>query len=81
MKTPAYSGEASSRAHVHTRISHFLFLAFTLHRGAQRVDFNGKRGEGSIPFLASPRVKAMVTASEGVFAKVFTLIALWHSVL
>jgi len=58
-----------------------LFLAFTLHRGAQRVDFNDKRGEGSVFFPASPRVKAMVIASEGVFAKVFTLIALWHSVL
>jgi hypothetical protein len=53
-----------------------LFLAFTLHRGAQRVDFNDKRGEGSVFFPASPRVKAMVSAGEGVFAKVFTLIAL-----
>ena len=69
------------RAHTYARISHFLFLAFTLHRGAQRVDFNGKRGEGSVLFPASPWVKAMVPAGEGDFAKVFTLIALWHSVL
>jgi len=58
-----------------------LFFAFTLHRSAQRVDFNGKWGEGSVLFLASPRVKAMVSAGEGVFTKAFTLIALWHSVL
>ena len=69
------------RAHTYARISHFLFLAFTLHRSAQRVDFNGKWGEGSAPFQASPRVKAMVSAGEGVFTKAFTLIALWHSVL
>ena len=69
------------RAHTYARISHFLFFAFTLHRGAQRVDFNGKRGEALVLFLASPRVKAMVSAGEGVFTKVFTLIALWHSVL
>jgi len=79
-KTPAYSGEPSSRAHVHARISH-LFLAFTLYRSAQWVDFNGKRGEGSVLFPASPRVKAMVSAGEGLFTKVFTLIALWHSAL
>ena len=69
------------RAHTYARISHFYFLAFTLHRGAQRVDFNGKWGEGSVLFPASPRVKAMVTAGEGDFAKVFTFIALWHSAL
>ena len=69
------------RAHTYARISHFYFLAFTLHRSAQWVDFNGKRGEGSAPFQASPRVKAMVSAGEGVFTKAFTLIALWHSVL
>ena len=69
------------RAHTYARISHFLFLAFTLHRGAQRVDFNGKRGEALVPLQASPRVKAMVSAGEGVFTKAFTLIALWHSVL
>ena len=69
------------RAHTYARISHFLFLAFTLHRGAQRVDFNGKRGEGSVLFLASPRVKAMVSAGEGDFAKVFTLIELPFSAL
>jgi hypothetical protein len=58
-----------------------LFLAFTLHRSAQWVDFNGKWGEGSALFPASPWVKAMVSAGEGVFTKAFTLIALWYSVL